>query len=293
MSGRVIAAVNRKGGVGKTTLVIALADTIVSEFKSSVIVVDADPQASASIALIGPDQTLLRSQAKKSLASAIGATASGRTINVEDFVVQQVNRIRGRADIPLSLVSNGEELWDLEYELGSTEGVPSAKSAMSALLTALKQQYEYVLVDCPPGQTHTSSAALAMADLIISPTVPDRLSNWGLEGLQRYVSSHLNGGTRKAFFVATRYRAKLKEHQEYFGRLARRSPDQIGLLPREVELVALNDTAAPIGAFLDEDKRFVERMGVTTPKTFAQIYGRKASVQLIELAKAIRRELTP
>ncbi|MBK6704133.1 MAG: ParA family protein [Caulobacteraceae bacterium] len=218
MSGRVIAAVNRKGGVGKTTLVIALADTIVSEFKSSVIVVDADPQASASIALIGPDQTLLRSQAKKSLASAIGATASGRTINVEDFVVQQVNRIRGRADIPLSLVSNGEELWDLEYELGSTEGVPSAKSAMSALLTALKQQYEYVLVDCPPGQTHTSSAALAMADLIISPTVPDRLSKLCLEGLQRACKqpSH-GGGTRKAFLWRTRYRAKLKEHQEYFG----------------------------------------------------------------------------
>ena len=62
MSGKIVAAVNRKGGVGKTTLVIAIADTIVSEFKSSVVVVDADPQASASIALIGTGQTLKRSE---------------------------------------------------------------------------------------------------------------------------------------------------------------------------------------------------------------------------------------
>lgn len=289
--GRVVAAVNRKGGVGKTTLIIALADTIVSEFQKSVVVVDADPQASASIALIGPDQTLLRSQAKRSLAEAIRANVSHSPESLDAFVVKQVNRIRGRANVALALVSNGEELWDLEFDLNSPTEVASAKNAMSALLTALKERYDYVLVDCPPGQTHSSSAALAMADLIVSPTVPDRLSNWGLDGLQRYISGQLNGGSPKAFFVATRYKAKLKEHQEYFQRLARRPADKIGLLPREVELVALHDGATPIGAFLDEDKRFVERMGVTSPKTFTQIYGAKASVQLIELAKAIRREL--
>lgn len=293
MTGKIIAAVNRKGGVGKTTLVIAIADTIVSEFKAPVVVVDADPQASASIALIGPGLTLKRSEEKRSLASALDALAKVKSADIAPFVVGQVNRIKGRADIPLALVSNGEELWDLEFELARNAGVQSAKEAMSRLLSLLQEKYEYVLVDCPPGQTHTSSAALSMADLIVSPTVPDRLSNWGLDGLQRYISSHMNGGGQKAFFVATRYRAQLNEHQEYFERLARRPAQGIGLLRREVELQALESGNAPIGSFIDEDKRFVERMGVTTPKTFVQIYGRKASVQLIDLAKAIRRELRP
>jgi chromosome partitioning protein len=290
MTGRVVAAVNRKGGVGKTTLVIALADTIVSEFSASVVVVDADPQASASISLIGPTRTLARSEKGLSLAGAIQARMEDANVSVETFLLKQANRIRGRADIPLALVSNGEELWDFEFQLAGSEQVSKAKIAMSAFLSDLRSRFDYVLVDCPPGQTHTSSAALAMADLIISPTVPDRLSSWGLDGLQRYIKSHMNGGTKKAFFVATRYKAQLNEHQEYFGRLTRRTSEQIALLPREVELLAL-DTNAPLGAFIDEDKRFVERMGVTTPRTFAQIYGRKASVQLIELAKAVRREL--
>ena len=82
MTGKLVAAVNRKGGVGKTTLVIAIADTIVSEFKASVIVVDADPQASASIALIGPGTTLKRSEEKRSLASAIDALAKDQNANM-------------------------------------------------------------------------------------------------------------------------------------------------------------------------------------------------------------------
>ena len=293
MTGKIVAAVNRKGGVGKTTLIIAIADTIVSEFKASVVVVDADPQASASIALIGPGQTLKRSETERSLASAIRLLVNDADADLAPFIVGQVSRIKGRAEVPLALVSNGEELWDLEFELAQQAGIELAKQAMSRLLSQLRERYDYVLVDCPPGQTHTSSAALSMANLIISPTVPDRLSNWGLDGLQRYISSHMNGSSQKAFFVATRYRAKLNEHKEYFGRLAKRPESSIRLLRREIELQTLEAGDAPIGSFLDEDKLFVERMGVTTPQTFAKIYGRKASVQLIDLAKAIRRELTP
>jgi cellulose biosynthesis protein BcsQ len=291
MTGKIVAAVNRKGGVGKTTLIVAVADTIVSEFKASVVVLDADPQASASIALIGPGQTLKRSETERSLASAIKILTSDANSNLAPFIVGQVNRIKGRADVPLALISNGEELWDLEFELAQQAGIQAAKQAMSRLLSLLREMYDFVLIDCPPGQTHTSSAALSVADMIISPTVPDRLSNWGLDGLQRYISSHMNGRSQKAFFVATRYRSNLNEHQEYFGRLATRPEGGIRLLRREVELQALEPRDAPIGSFVDEDKRFVERMGTTTPKTFLQIYGRKASVQLIDLAKAIRREL--
>lgn len=285
MTGKVIAAVNRKGGVGKTTFVIALADTLVSEFKSSVIVVDADPQASASIALIGPENTLERSTLRLSLKSAIEALSAGKA-NLKDFVVGQVNRISGRADVPLALVSNGEELWDFEADLAQAGRLHVVREAMALLLRELKAHYKYVLVDCPPGQTHTSGVALSAADLILSPTVPDRLSNWGLDGLERYITANMEEG-QKAYFVATRYRAVLNEHRDFFDQLVRRDGTRIGLLRRDSEL----ESAGAIGSFIDEDKRFVERMGVKTPQTFARIYGSKASVQLIEIAKAIRREL--
>lgn len=292
MTGKVIAAVNRKGGVGKTTMVIALADTIVSEFKSSVVIVDCDPQASASIALLGAEDTLERSKSGVSLAGAIRARLVVPDATLDRFIVEQTNRIRGRSHISLALVSNGEELWDFEFELAAEGALVEAKAAMRQLLFELRQKFAYVIVDCPPGQTHTSSAALAEADIILSPTVPDRLSDWGLDGLQRYINSHLDGGAKKAYFVATRYRARLNEHQEHFEKLSVRGEGQIGLLRREVELVALNDAPRSIGTFIDEDKRFVERLGLKAPKTFAQLYGRKASVQLIELAKAVRRELS-
>ncbi len=286
MTGKVIAAVNRKGGVGKTTLVIALADTLVSEFNSSVVVVDADPQASASIALIGPEKTLDRSKQDLSLKSTLNALSTDQHELDKRFVVGQVNRIKGRADIPLALVSNGEELWDYEAELAQVGKIQFVKDAMAELLSYLKERYKYVLVDCPPGQTQTSAVALSAADLILSPTVPDRLSNWGLDGLERYITANMQTKRQKAFFVATRYRASLNEHREYFDLLVKRQSKHIALLRRDSEA-----SAGAIGSFIDEDKRFVERMGVKEPKTFTQIYGNKASVQLIDVAKAIRREL--
>lgn len=290
MNGKVVAAVNRKGGVGKTTLIISLADTIVSEFRASVVVVDLDPQASASISLLGAEQTLERSQGDAALTGAIRALIKSPNVDLTDYTVGQVNRIKGRANVAFALMSNGEELWDFEFDLATRNEVRAARSATTTLLSRLRQAFDYVLVDCPPGQTHTSSAALAAADIIISPTVPDRLSNWGLDGLQRYIESHTNGRPRKAFFVATRYRAQLNEHKEYFDRLAKRT-GSIALLRRESDSLLLGDAEDSIGTFLDEDKRYVERLGEPDPKTFVQIYGQRASVQLIELARAIRREL--
>lgn len=290
MTGKVIAAVNRKGGVGKTTLVIALADTLVSEFRASVVVVDLDPQASASISLLGPEQTLARSEQGKSLTSIVRELVTSPEADVTSYVVGQVNRIRARANVAFGLVSNGEELWDFEFDLKGSSAVLAVKNTVTTLLSKLRESFDFVLIDCPPGQTHTSSAALAAADLIISPTVPDRLSSWGLDGLQRYIESHSNGRPKKAFFVATRYRAQLNEHKEYFDLLTKRT-GSVALLKRESETLPLGDADVAIGTFLDEDKRYVERLGDDTPKTLIQIYGQKAAVQLIDLAKAIRREL--
>lgn len=290
--GHVISIVNRKGGVGKTTTTIALADTLVSEFREDVVILDLDPQASASIALLGKTMALQRSENGLTLSGVLRhARTAGWEAGLDNFLDGQVNRISGRADVALALLPNGEELWDYELENAKSHSTAGMRSGMIAIIAALRERYDYVLVDCPPGQSESSSAVLAVSDLILCPTVPDRLSNWGLSGLERYVDYSLSGASARVFFVATRYRAGLNEHKKYFARLLERD-GRAKLLRSDSELVSLARPKDAQGVVLDEDKRYVERLGVRSPKTFGALYGAKASVQLIQLAKAVRRELS-
>ncbi|MCA9323765.1 ParA family protein [Candidatus Saccharibacteria bacterium] len=155
--GQVIAVLNQKGGVGKTTTTINLAAALAKAGKS-VLVVDLDPQANATSGL-GIDKSAINS-------SIYNVLVSGE--NAGDAVIS--SQVDG-----LSLLPASTNLAAAEQELVS---VLSRETVLKQALSNLV--YDVILVDCPPSLGLLSINALVAADSVL---IPVQTEFYALEGL--------------------------------------------------------------------------------------------------------------
>lgn len=283
--GKIISIMNRKGGVGKTTTAVALADTLVSEFEAKVIVVDLDPQASASIALAGRERFLKRSENEHNVCGLLKASLVDPLSDIAPYMIGQVNPMLHRDHVDLAVITNSEALWNLELDMAHAKRSHDLQDALARRLHELKERYQYIIVDSPPGQSRTAETALRESDIVICPTVPDRVSAWGLDSFASYIAKFMNLTDKPIYFVVTRYQTKLTEHQQVLGELQQRPRDRISLL--ESRVAGRN----PVPILVYENTKFVRRLGVQKPTTHRRLYGDRSATQLIEVVQAIRREL--
>jgi chromosome partitioning protein len=154
---RVIAVLNQKGGVGKTTTAINLAAGIARSGKS-VLLIDLDPQANATSGLSIDKQTLQRS----SYSVITGQHEAGDTI-LETYI----ENLRVMPAIP-SLAAAEQELVEL----------PSRESLLKNAIASLA--YDYIIIDCPPSLGLLSLNALVAATDVL---IPVQTEYYALEGL--------------------------------------------------------------------------------------------------------------
>ena len=152
--GKIIALANQKGGVGKTTTTINLAASLAT-LEKSVLVVDADPQANAS---------------------------SGLGVDIKEVDCSLYECIIDHADIKdaiyttdiegLDIVPSHIDLVGAEIEMLKLNG---REKVMSNLLASIRDDYDYILIDCSPSLGLITVNALTAADSVIIP-VQDRKS---------------------------------------------------------------------------------------------------------------------
>ena len=159
---RILAVVNQKGGVGKTTTTINLA-TALSAVGCKVLIVDLDPQGNAS--------------------TGLGVNRAQRILSSYDVLAgtSSVQEARFASTIPgLDIIPSTEDLSGAELELVDIER--RSYRLKDALNSEAVREYQYVLIDCPPSLGLLTLNALTAANSVL---VPLQCEFFALEGLSQ------------------------------------------------------------------------------------------------------------
>lgn len=180
-----ITVMNAKGGVGKSTLVLALAETLSTFHGKKVLVVDSDAQASISHMLLPQRQIeALQDEGQTLVDYLIAAVLKGRTENWRQYVIGGVSDVDDARSI--DLFPSDTNLTLLEREVSKGEREAQLRKTVRALLQDARQSYDFVFIDSAPGLSVLTECWLREADFYISPTRPDYISTRGLAFLHKF-----------------------------------------------------------------------------------------------------------
>jgi chromosome partitioning protein len=230
---RMIAIANQKGGVGKTTTAVNLGAAL-ANLGQVVLVVDLDPQGNAS--------------------TGLGIDHSVRTTTTYNVIMSgaEIREAIQNTEVPgLSAIPSTIDLAGAEIELVSQF---SREGRLRKALESIQDDYDFVLLDCPPSLGLLTVNALTAADELI---VPIQCEYYALEGLGqllrnvRLVQQNVNPGLRLSGIVMTMFDARTKladqvidEVRAYFGP---RVYDTI--IPRTVRLSEAPGFGKPISLY--------------------------------------------
>ncbi len=183
--GTAIAVMNTKGGVGKSTIVLALAETLSAFHGKNVLVIDSDSQASVSSMLMTvPNLYRLQSEGLTIVDFLVARVLNEQPAEWTRFVVRNVSDVDDARNVFLLPSDMQLTLFEREVSKESLHG--RLRTSIGHLLAEAKRVFDVVLIDCPPGLSVLTESWLREADMHISPTKADYVSICGLEVFRRF-----------------------------------------------------------------------------------------------------------
>ncbi|GIU84642.1 MAG: sporulation initiation inhibitor Soj [Acidimicrobiales bacterium] len=226
---RLVAVANQKGGVGKTTTAVNLG-VCLAELRQRVLLVDLDPQANATTAL-GVDRR--------------GLKLSTYDVLLADAPVDEA-LVRGVAGI--DLLPSTLDLAGAEIELVAAF---NREMRLGRALEVVRDEYDWILIDCPPSLGLLTVNALAAADRVM---VPIQCEYFALEGLGQLmynvdlVRRNLNPHLEIRWIVLCMYDARTKLAEEVAAEVKKHFGERVcrSIIPRSVRLSEAPSHGMPI-----------------------------------------------
>ena len=230
---RIIAVANQKGGVGKTTTTINLSAALAEQGKK-VLLVDIDPQGNATSG-VGVDKRDLDETVYELF---VGETTLEECLIETDFLNLSV--------IPANINLSGAEI-----DLIDTE---EREYHLKNILAPVRDNYDFILIDCPPSLNMLTVNAMTAADTVL---VPIQCEYYALEGLSQLIHTinlvkrRLNPQLQLEGVVFTMYDARTKLSMQVVENVKQTLKENIynTIIPRSIKLAEAPSYGMPITAY--------------------------------------------
>lgn len=231
--GRIIAIANQKGGVGKTTTAINLSSCLAEKGKR-VLSVDMDPQGNMTSGL-----GMEKGSVDKTIYNLIIGEASVEEVIIKDLIEN------------LELIPTSIDLSAAEIELIDVEG---KEYILKNAIEKVKDDYDFIIIDCPPSLSMLTINAMTTADSVL---VPIQCEYYALEGLSQLihtvqlVKERLNTNLEIEGVVFTMYDARTNLSLQVVENVKDNLEQNIykAIIPRNVRLAEAPSYGMPINLY--------------------------------------------